>query len=133
MTLSTRIYSCLLLFYPDDLRRTYGEEMALVFADELRHADLAGAVRTWRNALTEFAQLALPDFMSRPALRVPLIGIAFSIFTFSAEFVVDGLAHVPPRFAVAASLPSFAPVLLPCLIIWACRGRAVISLDLKER
>jgi hypothetical protein len=133
MTVSTRIYSRLLLCYPEDLRRTYGEEMVLVFDDELRDADLAGAFRTWRNALTEFVQLALPDCLTRPALRVPLIGIAFSILSLSTEFLLHVISHKPPRFAAAASIPSFAPVLLPFFIIWACRGRAVTSLDIKDR
>jgi hypothetical protein len=132
MTFSSRIYSRLLLFYPEDLRRTYGEEMALVFADELRDADFQGAFRIWRNALTEFVQLALPAFLSRPALRVPIIGVAFSILSLSAELLLHAATHQPPRFVVA-TLPSFAPVLLPCIVIWACRGRSVISLDLKER
>jgi hypothetical protein len=96
-------------------------------------ADLAGAIRTWRNALTEFLQLALPDFLSRPALRVPLIGVAFSILSLSTELVLHVITHKPPRFAVAATLPSFIPMLLPCVVIWVCRGRSVISLDLKER
>jgi hypothetical protein len=133
MTLSSRIYSRLLLFYPEDLRRTYGDEMVLVFADELRDADLAGAIRTWRNALTEFVQLALPDSLSRPALRVPLIGVAFSILSLSMELALHVITHKPPRFALAATFPSFVPMLLPCVVIWVCRGRAVITLKIEER
>jgi hypothetical protein len=125
--MSTLVYVWLLNFYPDDLRREYGEEMVLVFADDLRSR---GALRVWWNTLSELFRIALPHTLSLPAARVPLIGIAFAILSLSAEFVMTAVTHNTPRFTLAATLPSFAPVLLPCLVIWACRGRAVISLDI---
>jgi len=128
--MSTVIYAWLLNFYPEDLRREYGEEMTLIFADELR---ARGHLRVWWNTLREFFRFAVPHTLSRPALRVPIIGVAFSILSLSAELVTHLLVHLPTRFAVAATIPSFAPVLLPAVVIWACRGRAVISLGISDR
>jgi hypothetical protein len=103
--------------------------VTLVFADDLR---CRGPLRVWWNALREFLHVALPHTLSHPALRVPIIGVAVSILSLSAELVTHYITHLPPRFAIAATFPSFAPVLLPCVVIWACRGRAVSSLDLKD-
>jgi hypothetical protein len=126
---NTIIYAWLLTFYPEDLRREYGEEMTLVFADEIRSR---GKLRVWWSALREFLRFAVPHTLSRPALRVPIIGAAFFSHCFIAEFVMDRVTHMPPRFVFVAALPSFAPVLLPLVVIWACRGRAVISLGIAE-
>ena len=128
--MSTVVYVWLLSFYPDDLRREYGEEMVLVFADELRSR---GALRVWWNTLSELFRIALPHSLSLPAFRVPLIGIAFSIISLSAEFLMHVATHQPARFAIAATFPSFIPMLLPCIVIWACRGRGVTSLNLTGR
>ena len=37
LTLSGRIYNLLLLAYPARFRRVFGQEMAQVFRDDLRH------------------------------------------------------------------------------------------------
>ena len=58
--LNSRIYGRLVELYPEDLRREYGDEMIFVFAEELRDANFARALRVWRNALSEFLRLALP-------------------------------------------------------------------------
>ena len=127
--MSTDIYAWLLTFYPEDLRREYGQEMVLVFADDLRSRS---AGRVWWNALSEFLRIALPHTLSQPALRVPLLSAAFSILSLSTELVMSAVAHTPPRFSIFATFPSFAPMLLPCVVIWACRGRGVISLGIAQ-
>jgi len=128
--MSTVLYAWLLTFYPEDLRREYGEEMTLIFADELR---ARGAFRVWWNAFSEFVRLALPHTLSRPTLRVPIIGGAFLASCFIGEIVMDRVAHIPPRFVLAAAIPSFAPVYLACVVTWVCRGRAIISLGIADR
>ena len=128
--MNTLIYAWLLNFYPEDLRRDYGEEMTLVFADDLRSR---GLLRVWWNAAREFLRFALPHTLSRPVLRVPIVGGTFMIFCFIAEFVMDRPTHLPTLFIFASVLPSFAPVLLPWVVIWVCRGRAIISLDITDR
>src|SRR5205807_1636717 len=55
LVLSSRLYRRMLILYPEDLRRDYGAEMALVFADDLaaarRERGMRGVVRVWRCAL----------------------------------------------------------------------------------
>ena len=128
--MSTVLYAWLLSFYPENLRREYGEEMLLVFADELRSR---GKLRVWWNTLREFLRFALPHTLSRPALRVPIIGGAFLTSCFITEIVMDRVAHIPTRFVLAAAIPSFAPIYLACVVAWVCRGRAIISLGIADR
>jgi hypothetical protein len=128
--MSTVLYTWLLTFYPEDLRREYGQEMALVFADDLRSR---GPLRVWWNAFSEFVRLALPHTLSRPALRVPIIGAAFFLLCVATEVAMDGIFHMPPRFHVFAAIPSFAPVYLAGVVTWVCRGRAIISLRIADR
>ncbi len=81
--LRSRLYGRLLVLYPEDLRRDYGVEMALAFAEDLdtarRDAGLRGVIRVWRCALVEFMRFALPGCASSPAFRVPAISVAFSV------------------------------------------------------
>jgi hypothetical protein len=88
VSLSSRIYSRLAALYPEDLRREYGDEIVLVFAEELRDGDLSRVIRVWRNALGEFFRFALPDCAARPAIRVPAIGMAFTVVSTSAELLM---------------------------------------------
>jgi hypothetical protein len=124
------------MFYPEDLHRDYGSEMALAFADDLdtacRDAGLRGVIRVWRCALCEFLKFALPGHLSSPAVRVPAIALAFSVFSMSLELVLHYSTHAPLRFAIAAMLPTFATVLTPLAVIWACRSKGVLSLGLSH-
>jgi hypothetical protein len=132
LPLSSRIYSRLLLFYPEELRRTYGEEMTLVFADELRDADLGGAVRIWRNALAEFLLLALPVFVSKPAFRVHAIACAFAFASLSGALAMRTMP-IPLQAVCAAILPTSNLPIIALVCMWACRGRGVTSLHLSLR
>jgi hypothetical protein len=136
LQLSTRLYARLLVLYPEDLRRDYGSEMALAFADDLdtarRDAGLRGVIRVWRCALCEFLKFALPGRLSSPAVRVPFIALAFSVFSLSVELVLHYSTQAPLRFAIAAMLPTFGTVLTPLAVIWACRSRGVLSLGLSH-
>ena len=98
--MNTRIYGWMLSLYPEELRREFGEEMALVFADELRDADLAGRIRVWRRALREFFSIALPNCASRPAARVPAIGFAFAFASLGSELLPSAM---PQRTSDAVS------------------------------
>jgi hypothetical protein len=137
LPLSSRIYGRLLLFYPEELRRAYGEEMALVFADELREADFGGAARIWRNALTEFLQLALPAFVSRPAFRVPALACAVGLVSLSAASLSAALemraAPIPLQDVCFAISPLSNLPIIALMCMWACRGRGVTSLHLFLR
>jgi hypothetical protein len=131
LPMSSRIYSRLLLFYPDELRRAYGEEMALVFADELRDAGLAGAIRIWRNALTEFLRIALADFVARPAFRAPAIAFAVGLASLTAGLAMRA-APIPLRALCAAILPTSNLPIIALVCTWACRGRGVTALHLSR-
>jgi hypothetical protein len=134
LPLSSRIYARLLVFYPEDLRRDYGAEMALTFAEDLdtaRHqAGGRGIIRVWRCALVEFLRFALPGCASSPAVRVPAISVAFSIGMMGFGLVLRGATDAPMWYRAACTLPTFATVLTPLLVIWVCRGKAVLSLGL---
>lgn len=133
--LSSRLYGRLLVLYPEDLRRDYGSEMALAFAEDLdaarRDAGIRGVTRVWRCALVEFLRFALPGCASSPAVRVPAISVAFSVLSMGIELLLRSATNAPMRFVAASMLPTFATVLTPMVVIWACRGRGVISLDLS--
>ena len=129
--LSSRIYDRLLAFYPEDLRRDYGEEMALVFAEELRDSDFGGSLRIWRKALTEFLRFALPDCVARPAFRAPAIALAFALVTLGAASAMHA-APIPVRAFCAAILPTSNLPIIALVCMWVCRGRGVTSLHLSH-
>lgn len=141
LPLSLRIYGRLLIFYPEDLRRDHGAEMALVFAEDLdaarRAAGWRGAIRVWRCALGEFLRLALPEFMSTSAVRVPLISTALFIVTTGAELLLAVRHSVQPASyfradGVAVGLSMFATPFISLLAVWTCRGGTTTSLHLSD-
>lgn len=74
--LSRVVYAGLLIFYPTDLRRKFGAEMADVFEVVMRDAiverGLAGMFSPWRSALWELLTVAVP---SRLASNVVMAGM----------------------------------------------------------
>ena len=141
LQLSSRFYRSLLAFYPEDLRREYGAEMVLVFADDLacalRNTGLRGVLRVWRCAAAEFICFALPGRLSTPAFRVP--AIASVIFTSAMAAQIAALwRHSPdvPRFfhalGVGLTLPVLGTPFIALLAVWACRGQRPVSLELRQ-
>ena len=134
--LSSRLYLRLLAFYPEELRRDYAAEMALVFADDLAsarsEAGARGALRVWRCAAGEFFRLALPTCIATPAVRVPAITIAIFAALISAmlPFGLDPAPQARVHFLMlhaALLLPLFSTPFLALLSFWACRGSRVVS------
>ena len=84
--LSSAVYHVLLAFYPPDVRRAFGSEMADTFARQLADAwteeRLAGVVHVWSLTLLELTSIALPQQLARPAMTVP----AASLVATSALF-----------------------------------------------
>ena len=141
LPLSSRLYGRLLVFYPEDLRRDFGTEMALVFADDLaaarREAGLRGVLRVWRCALAEFLRFALPGHAASPAIRVPLIVFAISCLTMAGEFTIAYVhEHPETRYLGAAGvllfLPSMSAFFVSFASVWSCRGNTTISLGLCD-
>ena len=141
LQLSSRLYGRLLVYYPEDLRRDYGAEMSLAFAEDLdcarRDSGWVGVFRVWRTAIAEFVRFALPGRLSTPAFRVPAIASAIFVATMAAQ--VSALwRHAPgvPTFFHALGVALILPLLLTpgisLLAVWACRGRRPLSLQLSQ-
>jgi hypothetical protein len=131
--MNTQIYGWLVGFYPADLRRDFGEEMVLVFAEELRDADAMGKARVWRRALGEFLRLAPSNWAAHPALRVPAISLAFAILSLATEGAMHYIAGEQARYVFASLLPTSAPVVIPLTVMWACRNRGMTALNLADK
>lgn len=141
LPLSSRLYNRLLVLYPEDLRRDFGVEMALVFADDLeaarRDTGLRGVLRIWRCALAEFFRFALPGSLSCPAVRVPAIASAIFTSAMTAQFSALW-RHAPgvPAFfhalGIGLTLPVLGTPFISLLAVWACRGDRPVSLQLHQ-
>jgi hypothetical protein len=77
--LSGAVYRWILLLYPPDVRRTFGDEMADTFAQQLADAweenRLASVIQVWWLALLELPAIALPRQLRRPALFIPVASL----------------------------------------------------------
>jgi hypothetical protein len=141
-SLSLQIYVRLLLLYPEDLRRDHAADMALVFAEDLdaarREAGMRGLIRIWWCTLVEFLRFALPGLASSPAARVPGVWFALSTAIMSVEMAM-AVHHTPavmtPFHAVCGALllPALTTPGMALFSMWACRGGALISLDLAGK
>jgi hypothetical protein len=111
------LYGRLLLLYPEELRREFGDEMALAFADDLQaawgDARVAGVLQIWWYALRELLTVALPGQKSNPCVLVPALSFAFAASTLSAELWMAmhlGRREYPPLLGVVIL------VLMPSLL-----------------
>jgi hypothetical protein len=135
--LSSRIYARLLALYPENLRREYGADMALVFAEDLdtarREAGIRGVIRVWRCVLGEFLRISLPGCASSSAVRVPAISFVLCLLMLGGVTVM-AMRHAPDgatyfhAVRVALLLPLFSTPFIALLSVWVCRGSEVISL-----
>ena len=136
-TLSLRLYNRLLALYPEDLRRDYGHEMLLAFADDLetsrRERGVRGACGVWLATVSEFFRIALPEHASSPAVRVPALSFAFTLLSFGGETLM-ALWHGHPKAyylgttgAVLVMLSLASPA-ISLLSVWVCRGGTSLSI-----
>jgi hypothetical protein len=92
-----KIYSGMLLLYPADLRRDFGQEMIELFGEDLAEAwqssGVAGLLRVWWCAVCEILRVAIPGQMENPAFVVPLIAFAFNVLTLSCELAAAVTSH----------------------------------------
>jgi hypothetical protein len=137
LSFSSRIYACLLTFYPEDLRRDYGADMALVFAEDLaaarRETGVRGTICVWRWTVGDFLRLALPCWISTPALRMP--AISFALFAgMMPGILLAGLGHPAnalPNFQglrFALLLPLFSAPVIGLASLCACRRTRFASM-----
>jgi hypothetical protein len=116
VTTSARVYSRLLRLCPSELHAEFGEEMTLVFADDLadsfEHGGPAAAFRVWFHATAELARLAASNTLSIPGVLTSLIASALTMICFTAELAV-ARAHGPTRISTAPAYVSVILVLIP--------------------
>jgi hypothetical protein len=79
---SRAVYAGLLIFYPADLRRKFGAEMADVFEAALHDAIVergrAGVTSLWRSALWELLAVAVPLRLASNAVMAGAISFLAS-------------------------------------------------------
>lgn len=83
----------------------------------------------WCCTLREFCRLALPECLSSPAVRVPLISA--SLFIAMTLAMLPGAA-APVRsdfdyLRIVLLLPLFSTPAIALIALWACRQRRVLS------
>jgi hypothetical protein len=137
---SARVYRRLLVLYPEDLRRDFGADMALVFADDLdqarRESGMRGVARVWRCSIGEFVRYGLSGCASRPTMRVFGISVALLFAMMSgvmamAQCQSTRVLPLSYKLGVVFAMPLFSTPLLFLLSLWICRGSSTVSLDLS--
>ena len=86
LKVSSRAYAVLLVLYPDELRRRFGEEMTDVFDQQLEGAweegGFLGLARIWLRAIGELLFVALPAQLAQPIVVVPTLSLISNSFIF---------------------------------------------------
>ena len=84
------LYCRLLAFYPPDLRRRFGDEMAEVFRESLRQAALKrgmnGIAKQWGSALWELFTVAAPSRLESSTVMATVLSLLASSALFLAFF-----------------------------------------------
>jgi hypothetical protein len=109
--MNTWLYQKLLLLYPQDLRRQFGAEMTLAFADDIKSM---GAHRVWWCAVRELVTVALPGQKSNPAVLVPALSFAVSALTQSGELWIG--MHQTQRVESTPLVGAIFVVIVPSLL-----------------
>ena len=142
---SLRVYSSLLILYPDDLRRDFGPEMLEAFMQDLSVECAArsvnGAIRVWRITLRELIQIGFPAWMQIPAVTVPAISSAMAIvWQLPLLIMTIRRAHLSLHYSNAASRYALAEIAI-CAALTAltsfvavCRWKraSLIFLDIGQ-
>lgn len=101
---SVSIYQKLLVLYPSDLRRDFGDEMVLAFADDLHQAwgdaRLAGVAQIWWYAIRELLTVALPGqrsnrYLLSPALAFAAVALPDTAFLWLAAHPISHMPALP--------------------------------------
>jgi len=142
LSLSSWMYERLLFLYPENLRREFGVEMALAFADDLEaawhDARLAGVMQIWWYAIRELLTVALPGQTSNPCVLVPALSFVMAASTLGAEI---GFAFLHARrtdasllldaILLAVFLPSLLSALVGFVVARLYAHCPIISLQLE--
>jgi hypothetical protein len=127
LSLSSWMYARLIFFYSEDLRRDFGMDMALVFADDVaaawRDKRAVGVIRVWWCALSEVLTIALPSQRANPCFLVPAISFAVTATMQVAELFFA--LHQPSAVGVHRPLLSQA---IRTMVLWPSLANALIAL-----
>jgi hypothetical protein len=138
LRLSLRIYERLLGLYPADLRRDFGREMVLAFADDMEAAwrgnGALGIVRVWRCALRETLTIALPAHKTDPCIVVPAASFALAACMQGAvlAFALHQTGKPLQGCLIQTTVlwPSAATALIALVVSWMASRRRIVSLQL---
>ena len=87
---SCGLYRMVLLTYPRDFRRRFGNEMAATFSDQIcgewEHSGLPGVARVWRYALREVVSVAVPLQLQNSIVIATSLALLSSSALFLAIF-----------------------------------------------
>jgi hypothetical protein len=132
---SAWLYRKLLWAYPPDLRRDFGDEMAIIFAADLEER---GMIATWRCAIAELATIALPGLKSNPLVLVPALSFIFAASSLSVELGCAvhfagpmGAARLLEQFRLAVFLPSTLDAVVALVVTRFYASRVVTTLQLN--
>jgi hypothetical protein len=138
---SAWIYEKLLFLYPEDVRRNFGGEMALAFADDMEAAWGSGremeVVRVWWWAARELLTIALPGQSSNRCVLVPALSFALVAFVQGAELwaALHQAAHTDSyplleSIRLAVLLPSIASGVIGFVVTRVYAHCSIIALRL---
>ena len=110
------LYRKLLLLYPQDLRREFGVEMTLAFAEDIRNM---GNLRVWWCAMRELLTVALPGQRSNRSVIVPALSFCLCAFIQTAEIWIG--SHRAQRVEYPPLLEAI------CLVIFSGLLNALVA------
>ena|ERR1700722_14494663 len=103
MRVSALIYRSLLLFYPEDLRFAFGDEMTEAFAEDLacawRERDASGMAAGWWCAACDGVTIAIPGRLANPVLRTRAVSVAVHIAVVGGMLALGAIRDAMPRHA----------------------------------
>jgi hypothetical protein len=122
---SSIIYRKLLWVCPKELRRDFGADIELVFAEDIaeswREGGIPGVIRVWRCAACELLQIALSNAASAPGLLVSVISCGLSAICLGGELML-ARAHASTGNSMAALTEAVLTV-----VVWPSLTAALVS------
>ena len=131
---SVWLYRKLLWAYPPDLRRDFGDDMAMIFAADLEEH---GIVETWRFAVAELATIAVPELRSNPFVLVPVLSFTLVASSMSVELWLAvhygahlGIAKLLDQMPLGVVVPSSLSAIVGVLVTKFCARCPLTTLRL---
>jgi hypothetical protein len=91
LDVSHRVYETSLLFYPNDLRSDFGNEMIEVFNEQVWEAysrsGFVGLLRVWFRATREFVTVALPGRLGGRMVPIATMTVVLAFMVWFAGYI----------------------------------------------